>query len=146
MTKLTQADYDKNTSIHTGNVSLKENKMECLFENKIKIELNKVTIDGGLFDSAHKKCDYLVHWHNKNKQSVFYIELKGCDVKKAIQQLINTIELTKMKFASYDEKNCVMVCSRYPKEDSTIRRLKIDLRKKGYVFRPHTRRFTYVVH
>ncbi len=145
MANLTEQDYANNTTIHTGNVTVEEKKMKCVFENKAKIELHKVAVDGGLFDAKNKKCDYLVHWQQHNKNFVFYIELKGCDIKKAIQQLISTIDLTKAKFNSFDNKNCVIVCSRSPQTDSTIMRLKKQLRNMGYTLHTKSRQFSYTV-
>ncbi|MBS9780726.1 MAG: hypothetical protein KGV51_08885 [Moraxellaceae bacterium] len=139
-------DYQANTTTHKGNVSLEENKMKCIFENKAKIELHKVKVDGGLLNSsANEKCDYLVHWEQKNNKIVFYVELKGCDVKKAIQQLISTINLTKDRFAQFDNKNCVIVCSRFPQQDSTMIKLKKQLKGMGYTLHTKNRLFSYTV-
>ncbi len=139
-------DYQANTTIHKGNVSLEENKMKCIFENKAKIELHKVKVDGGLLNSsANEKCDYLVHWEQKNNKIVFYVELKGCDVKKAETQLISTINLTKDKFAQFDNKNCVIVCSRFPKQDTTIMKLKKKFKSMGFTLAVQSRQFSYRV-
>lgn len=138
-------DYQRHTSIHTGNVSLQENRMKCVFVNNRKIEIYKIKVDGGLISSSSvDKCDFMVHW-DVPKQTVFYVELKGSDVAKAIKQLKSTIEQTKAKFESFSNKNCVIVCSRYPQEDSTIRRLREDLRKLGYKLHSKSRLFEYTV-
>lgn len=137
-------DYEANTTVHQGNVSLIENKMKCMFINEPKLDLYKIKVDRGLIKEPIEKCDYIVHWLDEVSH-VFYVELKGSDVPKALSQLIATIDLTKEKFANFTDKNCVIVCSRYPQEDSTIQRFKKQLHQLGYTLHPKSRIFEYKI-
>lgn len=132
-------DYPSNTETKTGHISLTENKVRCFFENELKIEINEIHVDNGLINNQSvEKCDYIVYWESDNS-FVYYVELKGSDVSKAYSQILSTIELTKDKFNDFDDKNCVIVCSSYPQESSTIQKYKMLLKKKGYKLHPHTR-------
>lgn len=138
-------DYEANTQHYQGNVTVEENKMKCVFVNSAKIDIAKIHVDGGLIKHTQERCDYIVYWEQSDEKYVFYIELKGSDIAKAINQLISTITLTTEKFSQFDHKNCVIVCSRYPQEDSTIQRLKLKLKKMGYHLSAHTRKFEYTI-
>lgn len=128
-------NYKENTTKHSSDVTLKENKSSCYFQNPNKVILNKLKVDGGLISSQkHEKCDYIVHWRdNKKDEYVVYVELKGCDIKKALSQIMSTIITTNDKFSSYKFRKSVVVCSRFPKSDSTTHRLTLELKKKQNV-------------
>lgn len=138
-------DYDTHTTHYQGNVTAEENKMKCIFLNPRNLDVYKIQVDGGLITDNSVRCDYIVHWEALEKRHVFHIELKGSDVPKAFTQLIATIDKTKEKFVDFEDKNCVIVCSRYPQEDSTIQRLKLKLNKMGYRLYTQSRRFEYKI-
>ena len=134
-----ELDYISHTKTKSGNISVTENKVTCIFENKLKIDINEIHVDNGLISSQTvEKCDYIVYWESDNS-FVYYIELKGSDVSKAYSQILSTIKLTENKFEDFNDKNCVIVCSSYPQENSTIQRYKLLLKKKGFKLQSHTR-------
>lgn len=109
-----ELDYISHTKTKSGNISVTENKVRCIFENKLKIDINEIHVDNGLISSQTvEKCDYIVYWESDNS-FVYYIELKGSDVSKAYSQILSTIKLTENKFEDFNDKNCVIVCSSYP--------------------------------
>ncbi len=142
-----ELDYQANTTQRTDKiVTVSENKMKCIFENKNQIILNVVEVDGGLITGSQSRCDYIVHWIKDTDKTIFYIELKGKNVKKAIEQLKETLNLTKQDFADYNDKHCVIVSSRMPKEDnSDIRRFRIDLNRMGYTLHTKNNQFSYPI-
>lgn len=124
-------DYNSNTLTSCGTISVEENKMKCIFDNAEKIKAYKTKVDGGLIcDNSLEKCDYMVYWTNKSS-FVYYIELKGSNVSKALSQLTNTIELTKNEFKDYSIKSCVVICSRFPQLDSSIQIFQKKLKEKN---------------
>ncbi len=56
-------------------------------------------IDGGYISSSDRKADYMIYYHdfNNEKRYLLLIELKGSNVKDAIQQLETTINHNKIK-------------------------------------------------
>lgn len=80
-------------------------------------------VDGCLCTDQHrKKCDYAFLIENNNQYC--FVELKGSDVKGAIKQLFNTIDLFHQ--ALRVNKKCIrfstyVVSSSYPREDTAVR-------------------------
>ncbi len=139
-------NYKENTIARSNKiVTVSENKMKCIFENNNQITLNVVTVDDGLITGSQSRCDYMVHWQKEANKTIFYIELKGNDVHKAFQQLKDTIHLTKHNFADYNDKHCVIVSSRMPQEDSTMRRIRTDLKRMGYTVHTKNKQFKHTI-
>ena len=68
------------------------------------VERNKVRqfkVDGEVLKSgyADSRCDYILL--NDEKESSYYIELKGSDLKKAIQQIEDTIDMIAPSILTY---------------------------------------------
>lgn len=106
-------EYEKCTSINNNKIiSLKENKSEFRVSNKNQKPLRAIQVDGCLVGKESEKCDWLVIC-DEAKRALF-IELKGCDIEKAISQLATTLRLTRDSVAAH-KKECYIVCTRYPK-------------------------------
>ncbi|HPH23412.1 MAG TPA: hypothetical protein PLW32_05985 [Chitinophagaceae bacterium] len=58
-----------------------------------------IKIDGCVFKSDETKCDYAMRLIEEKK--IFFIELKGSDNNKGLEQLYQTIINTKKYFSSY---------------------------------------------
>ena len=59
-------------------------------KNTKRCEVRQFKIDGGVFtDGTTPRCDYLLL--NDDRHTSYYIELKGSDLPKAIEQLEHTI-------------------------------------------------------
>ena len=72
-------------------------KPEYRIENNGQNLVAKIEVDGCLFpkDSEPKKCDYLVLVYFKTNQKVaYFVELKGKDLKTAIEQIKETLKNT----------------------------------------------------
>ena len=46
-----ELDYISHTKTKSGNISVTENKVRCIFENKLKIDINEIHVDNGLISS-----------------------------------------------------------------------------------------------
>lgn len=144
-------DYANNTIIKTDKIiKLQENKSTCIFNNPNQISISVVKVDGGLITDNHQsKCDYLLHWQkekesNKLEQVVFFVELKGGDIEKAFEQLNNTIQLTKQKFAEFQQKHCVVVCTKVaPQLNPTIQKFQKIMKKQGFNLQVKSLKYEY---
>ena len=64
-------------------------------------EVRQFKVDGEVLQAGDtdSRCDYLLL--NDEKQSSYYIELKGSDLKKAIQQIEDTISMISPSIPTY---------------------------------------------
>ncbi len=51
-------------------------------------------------DITTERCDYLMHFKDKNK--LYFIELKGSDIAKAINQIITSFNVFKNHYLNYE--------------------------------------------
>lgn len=111
-------EFEKCTALTNNKITpLKENNSQFIIKNSNQHPLKKIQVDGCLIDKAEEKCDWLVVCDTTSR--ALFIELKGCDVDKAISQLSNTVKLTK-EFIKTQLKECYVVCTRYPKSSTTM--------------------------
>jgi len=62
-----------------------------IYDNKSSDKLTKYKIDGCLISDEGAKCDFLLL--NCNKKQSFFIELKGSDLIRAIEQIDRSIDM-----------------------------------------------------
>ncbi|MDC9622830.1 hypothetical protein PSI22_14575 [Xenorhabdus sp. XENO-7] len=99
-----------------GHISLSENRSNIIIFNKERLNLYEIKIDDGYINNRlEKKCDYLVIREHDKKE--IYIELKGSDVKRAMEQIYNTVELLNLN--PLDNKKAFIIATRVPKIDSS---------------------------
>lgn len=122
-------DYKK-CSLNTKDpiIVVTENRSRFEILNPTRREISKIQVDGCLIDAKLEKCDWLIAVEKPEKKA-FYIELKGCDIDKAISQLKATIEHTKARFKGF-KRECYAVTSRVPKHGSTTRKRCLDFHKE----------------
>lgn len=92
-----------------------------LMHNEEKKLISKYVVDDCLL--AHlkedEKCDYLFTVANVDKTDGYFVELKGSDVIKAIDQLINSINHLKENISgSFFGR---IICSKFPQAPATKR-------------------------
>lgn len=122
-------DYSKcTTSTMATVIVVEENRSKLIVNNSGKRPLNKIKVDGCLISQEHEKCDWLVATTDVPLRAL-YIELKGCDVKKAVSQLKNTVKLTEATFKDHG-KECYAITTRVPKHGTDIRKLAMDFYKE----------------
>jgi hypothetical protein len=87
----------------------KRSSTEYRYENKTGDHLAKYRIDGGLIADNGEKCDYLLL--NCEKRASYFIELKGSDIIKAVEQIERSIEVLGSSLKSFII-NARIVCTR----------------------------------
>ncbi len=95
--------------IPTSCIEFKDKRKICVaFENGKKYELNnasgvtirKVKVDKCLSQNVgEKRCDFLMD--SDDLKRVYFIELKGGDLNKAVKQIYSTILYLKVEFKGY---------------------------------------------
>jgi len=104
-------------------VQVSENKMKFVIKNNIETSIRKVIVDGCLINDHRQRCDYLFEI-NDAFNYVIYVELKGCDIEKAFEQLDSTVNICRTRHSSAKTKTCYIVASRVPKIGTKIQNLK----------------------
>ncbi|MDR0610987.1 MAG: hypothetical protein LBG58_12815 [Planctomycetaceae bacterium] len=71
----------------------KERNSEYRYHNRLQKHVAKIKIDGGLISNDQERCDWLlINWDDG---ILFFIELKGSDLWKAVSQIQTTIDTVK---------------------------------------------------
>lgn len=70
-----------------------------IYENIAEDALTKYKVDGCLIDDDGSKCDFLLL--NCDKEISYFIELKGSDLMKAVEQIDRSIELLHKDLAKF---------------------------------------------
>jgi len=91
-------------------IKLEEYKSSITFDNKDRLEVIQVKIDGEVCtDNTTRKCDYLIT--NKDERNEIFIELKGKNISHAIDQIEESIKM----FGEYKEnRRAYIVCTKVP--------------------------------
>ncbi|MBQ7244224.1 MAG: hypothetical protein IJS52_08515 [Bacilli bacterium] len=77
---------------HRATVSCKENTIVYRLSNPGGCLVTKYHIDNGkIFSADEKKCDYLISALNKKDEHYIFVELKGTNVGRALEQIQETI-------------------------------------------------------
>jgi hypothetical protein len=104
------------------------NRMTFKILNPGKKRVNQVQVDGCLIDDNRIRCDYLFEI-NSPMSLVFYVELKGKNIEKALKQLEATIGYCKTRHNGL-EKECYIVASRVPKEGPKVQNIRKKFKRK----------------
>ena len=70
-----------------------------IYENDSLDELTKYRVDGCLINDDNSKCDYLLL--NCTKEVSYFVELKGSDLIKAVEQIDRSIDILHKDFKEY---------------------------------------------
>lgn len=104
---------------------------KVIFNNNSRLDVIEIRIDGCFITNDIPKCDFMLLVPSGYQYSENFIELKGANVLRAVEQISSTIDYlsnngivhkTKLK-AGY------IACSRFPREDTTVQSLKIKMRR-----------------
>lgn len=101
-------------------VVVQENKRRAAFRNPENSDYRVTRIDNCLVKDG-VKVDYLV---SKVGVASVLVELKGCDVDHACDQLEATVRHPSVDPLLEDRIGFVIVCRRYPKIDTKVQRAK----------------------
>ncbi len=74
------------------------NSKYCI-DNPDRKEFFEIDFEGGVYKNRNNdtKCDFGI----QTKENIYYIELKGSDVKKGVEQLLSTINETEKCFKNH---------------------------------------------
>lgn len=102
-----------------------ENKSKLSLINKNEVISTKIKVDGcEINDKRIEKCDYL----HIAKEIEFYIELKGQDLGKAMNQIKNTIRILSRDVKKQYKKSYI-ICTRSPLTSTKIQSYKREFKK-----------------
>ena len=107
-----------------------ENKRKLTIDNPSGKIIRKIQVDGCLPIKQGKRCDYMfeINVPQKPVTQVIYLELKGCDIEKAYEQLIATINIFQAEHKGCN-KECHIIASRVPKAGAKVQQLKVKILK-----------------
>jgi hypothetical protein len=111
-----------------------------VYDNEVLDYLSKYKVDGCLINDNGSKCDFLLL--NCTKQTSYFIELKGSDLIKAIEQIDRSIDVLHKDFSSYSIEARI-VLTRVNTTDlksSKLIRLESKLKKHNGKLIKHTRK------
>jgi len=77
----------------------KKSKIEYRYENDALDELSKYKVDDCLITGDCERCDFLLE--NYTKKYLYFIELKGSDLIKAVEQIACSLSLICKDFEGY---------------------------------------------
>jgi hypothetical protein len=101
-------------------VMVEENKRKAKFANPESKKFVITRVDDCIITDGIR-CDYLV---TKSGVASIFVELKGNDVDHACDQLESTVANELVSKLLEKRLGFVIVCSKYPKIDTTIQRAK----------------------
>ena len=114
--------YEKCTSVvKDTRVVVQENRSSFELVNEARHAIEKVKVDGCLITGDQERCDWLLV-AKCNPDVAYFVELKGCDLKKAVSQLGATLNATKDRYKSTNRK-CYAVTTRVPKQGPSVQML-----------------------
>lgn len=111
-------------------ITCKENGKRYILHNDEKYTVSDFLVDGGVFvnEVGLNKCDRLVLVQDPDRFTVFLIELKGKNVRHAIEQLYDTAHMYKKELVKMRTRFRV-VCTSVPNmaNDSKTTQLKEEI-------------------
>lgn len=108
-----------------SNIKVGENGRQAIIKNPGNELFCKAKVDGCLLKNK-TSSDYVV---SKPNVGDVVIELKGCDVDHAVEQVKSTMDFWKQNGLSNGLISALVVCTKYPKIDTKIQRAKLALAK-----------------
>jgi len=114
--------YEKCTSVvNDTRVVVQENRSSFELVNEARHTIEKILVDGCLITGNQERCDWLLV-AKCNPEAAYFVELKGCDLKKAISQLGATLNATKARYKLI-KRRCYAVTTRVPRQGPSVQML-----------------------
>lgn len=104
-------------------IVFEENTRKMTFRNPNRRTVTEVRVDGCEITDG-LKCDFLLI---EPEQTEHFVELKGGDIAHACRQILATHQQLSRKRA---EVFAWVVSSKFPQDDSTLRQLKMECRRR----------------
>ncbi len=114
-------------SVNHSQIKCEEKQSKFILLNPERKNVDYIVVDGCLYPRGHHDlcCDYVLNFDDKT----VFVELKGSDIAHAIKQILATKQ--DAKFTINPDKTAVVVSSKTPKDDQSLRLQKIHLKKQG---------------
>jgi hypothetical protein len=114
-------------SVNHSQIKCEEKQSKFVLLNPQRKPVEYITVDGCIYPRGHHDlcCDFALNFDDKT----IFVELKGSDIAHAIKQILATKQ--DAKFTINSDKIAVVVSSKTPKDDQSLRLQKIHLRKHG---------------
>ena len=107
-----------------------ENKSKITFENPDHNTYRAIQVDGCVFNSADgQKCDNLLESEEYADQ--YFVELKGGDSNKAVEQLKDTMEKMPPRLAEAKRMAFAVFSNTCPKNDTKRQAIEKSFKSKG---------------
>lgn len=126
-------------------VTFKENNMQYIGINDSLKQVIRYRVDNGNINDTAKKCDTAAYLPSDS--TIYLVELKGCDIKKACEQILNTMATLGDKLEGLTVHGRA-VCSRIPTPDirsSQVIKLERELAKRKGTFQKASRKLSEAI-
>ncbi|KAA6341228.1 hypothetical protein EZS27_010973 [termite gut metagenome] len=116
----------------------KGSSTKYIYDNQSSDYLSKYRVDGGLITDNGAKCDYLLL--NFNKLKSFFIEIKGSDLIRAVEQIDRSIDVLKNSISNFSVFARIVLTrvnttdlrdTKYLKLEKKVKSLNGDLQKQN---------------
>lgn len=114
------------TKTKDSKIKVEENGRKVIISNQLKEKYTKLKIDGCLI-KQETASDWAI---SKKDFGDLVIELKGCDVDHAVDQIKASIVFLETNKLRNGNLACLIVCSRYPRVDTKIQRAQATIASK----------------
>ncbi len=106
-------------------IVLQENKMQFIIDNSQRKAVEIIEVDHCQIKGHQIRCDYMAIIN----EIEYYIELKGQDIKHAIEQIEATIKILSLNSKKLNKKSYI-ISARCPLTSTRIQKLKKDFKRK----------------
>jgi hypothetical protein len=113
-------------AVSVSRIKVEEKGKQAVFLNPGNEEHTKTKVDGCLIRGS-TACDWVV---SRPDCGDILVELKGCDVDRALEQVRATIKYWKSAGYAQPRIAALVVCSRYPRFDTKLQRAKVEFKRK----------------
>jgi|GEM_PF-353223 len=108
-------------------------RQKLTIKNDQRFKFKKIIVDGCVITEQNspgeKKCDFLLSIPDHPNCNEYYIELKGSDIKHAVEQIYSTIQkLSSVK--SMQMKKGYIICNKSPMSSTHIQKIQKQAREQ----------------
>lgn len=118
------------TKISKKIIVVEENEKKLIIKNPEDKNIYKCKVDNGLIKSEkYKKCDFITIIDDKEREKLFFIELKGRKYDIAFKQILSTDSMIDSNNNKNLKKEAFVITSRTPKATADYTRAIIKMKK-----------------
>ena len=128
------------TNNHIITLKDKGNSQKMTINNPNLLTIIKIRVDGCAITGDTQRCDYMLKIENHSNIQEFFIEFKGSNLSKALDQIINTCKLLS---SSQGTKKGFIICNRSPENSTENQVLKRKARAQNIILVIKSRALEY---